>query len=243
MSDVSGRYPGHMSQATGPARAMRSDARRNRDALICAARRVFAEHGLEAPLEQVAREAGVAIGTLYRHFPTRVELIQEIFAVKLQAWLEAAELAVAMDDAWGGFCLYVETMCELQAGDRGFNDLASIRLPDSERIDSVQQHIIVLGGQVVERAQREGTLRADVTHEDLAFVIWSHSRITQATQGIAPRVWRRYLHLMLDAFRAGNARPLPEPPLTRDQLYHAMLQLGGPGGCAGAPVPPPVRDR
>ena len=222
-----------MSTPQGVTRAMRRDARRNRDALLCAARHAFAEHGLDAPLEQVARQAGVAIGTLYRHFPTRVELVQEIFAVKLQAWLDAAEKAVAMDDAWAGFCLYVETMCELQAGDRGFNDLASIRLPDSERIDGVQQRIIQLGGRIVARAQQEGTLRADVTHEDLAFVIWSHSRITQATQGIAPNSWRRYLHLMLDAFRAERAHELPEPPLTHDQLYRAMLQLGGAGGCVG----------
>jgi AcrR family transcriptional regulator len=222
-----------MSTPQGTTRAMRSDARRNRDALLCAARRAFAEHGLDAPLEQVARQAGVAIGTLYRHFPTRVELVQEIFAAKLRAWLEAAEKAVAMDDAWAGFCLYVETMCELQAGDRGFNDLASMRLPSSERIDRAQRRIAQLGVEIVARAQRQGSLRADVVHEDLAFVIWSHSRICQATHGVAPGAWRRYLHLMLDAFRAGRAHPLPEPPLTRDQLYQAMLRLGASGTCAG----------
>lgn len=212
---------------------MRSDARRNRDALLCAARGAFAEHGLDAPLEQVARQAGVAIGTLYRHFPTRVDLIQEIFAAKLQAWLDAAERAVAIADPWAGFCLYVATMCELQAGDRGFNDLASMRLPASERIDGAQRRIARLGVEIVERAQRQGSLRADVTPEDLAFVIWSHGRITQATQGVAPRAWRRYVHLMLDAFRAERAHPLPEPPLTHDQLYRAMLQLGASGTCAG----------
>src|SRR5215467_14501247 len=103
-----------MSDSQRVTRSMRSDARRNRDALLGAARAVFAEHGLDAPLEQVARRAGVAIGTLYRHFPTRVDLVQEIFECKLQAWLDAAERAVAMDDAWAGFTLYVETMCELQ---------------------------------------------------------------------------------------------------------------------------------
>lgn len=76
-------------------------------------------------------------------------------------------------------------------------------------------------------------MREDVTPEDLAFVIWSHSRITEATCGIAPTAWRRHLHLMLDAFRADRAHPLPEPPITPDQLYRAMVQLGGYGTCTG----------
>ena len=222
-----------MSTQQGVTRVMRSDARRNRDALLCAARAVFAEHGLDAPLEQVARQAGVSIGTLYRHFPTRVDLVQEMFAAKLQAWLDVAEEAVANQDAWAGFCLYVETVCELQAGDRGFNDIASMRLPSSERIDAVQRRIAQLGVEIVARAQAQGRLRPDVAFEDLAFVIWSHSRITQATHGVAPCAWRRYVHLMLDAFRADRAHPLPEPPLTHDQLALAMLQLGSSGACAG----------
>jgi hypothetical protein len=70
-----------------------------------------------------------------------------------------------------------------------------------------------------------------VTAEDLSFVIWSHSRITQATHGIAPRAWRRHLHLMFDAFRAERAHPLPEPAMTPQQAYDAMVRLGGPVGC------------
>lgn len=216
-----------------PARPLRRDAQRNRDALLAAARECFAEHGLEAPLEQVAKRAGVAIGTLYRHFPARVDLVQALFAEKLSAWLDAAEQAAAMPDAWAGFCLYVETMCALQADDRGFNDLTSIRLPAAACIERTQARIHQLGIQIVERAQEQGALRPDVTPEDLAFLIWSHSRITEATHGIAPGCWRRYLHLMLDAFRADRAHPLPEPPLTPDQLYAAMVRLGGSGACAG----------
>lgn len=215
-------------------RPLRRDAQRNRDALLTAARDAFAEHGLEAPLEQVAKGAGVAIGTLYRHFPTRLDLVQAIFAEKLQAWLMAAERAAAMDDAWEGFCLYLETTCELQADDRGFNDLTSMRLPVSGCLEGTQNRILELGVRIVARAQEQGAVRADITHQDLAFVIWSHSRVTEATRGIAPRAWRRHLYLLLDAFRADRAHPLPEPPLTHDELYRAMLRLGGSGACAGS---------
>jgi AcrR family transcriptional regulator len=224
--------------STGQARPMRSDARRNRDGLLCAARVAFAEHGLDAPLEHVAREAGVSIGTLYRHFPARIDLVQAVFTESLTGLLEAAERAAAMDDAWAGFCMYVESMCELQADDRGLNDLAGIRLPNSACLDAIQQRIGQLGVTVVERAQRQGRLRPDVTPEDLAFVTWSHGRIAEATKGIAPQAWRRHLHLVLDGFRAHRASPLPEPPLTRTQLYRAMVRLGGAGPCGTQPRGP-----
>jgi AcrR family transcriptional regulator len=226
-----------MSLTPGAARGLRSDARRNRDALLRAARAAFAAYGLDAALEQVARDAGVAIGTLYRHFPTRIDLVQAVFIDRLEELLAAAERAAGMDDAWAGFCLYVETRCELQASDRGFDDLAGIRLPSSACIDAIQDRILQLGVTVVERAQRQGALRTDITPEDLAFVTWSQGRIAEATRGIAPNAWRRHLHLVLDAFRADRASPLAEPPLTRDELYQAMVRLGGAGPCGGQSPP------
>jgi AcrR family transcriptional regulator len=169
----------------------------------------------------------VAIGTLYNHFPARLDLVQEVFAGKLATWVAAAEQALTMDDAWDGLCLFLETMCELQARDRGFNDFASIRLPENACLAGQQTRIHDLGVGIVERAQEQGRLRPDLVPEDLAFVIWSHSRIIEATDGIAPHAWRRHLYLMLDGFRAEHAHPLPEPPLTPQQLYRAMLRLGG----------------
>jgi AcrR family transcriptional regulator len=212
---------------TPPCRRLRRDAQRNRDALLDAARADFAEHGLDAPLEQVAKHAGVSIGTLYRHFPSRLDLIGALFTDKLQRWRDAAEQAAARDDAWEGFVQLTETMCELWADDRGFNDLVSIRLPDSAGLTAIQNRIHALTVRIMRRAQEQGTLRTDITPEDLAFVIWSHSRITQATRTVAPDAWRRHLYLMLDGFRAERAHPLPEPPLSPRQAHDAMTTLGG----------------
>jgi hypothetical protein len=103
-------------------------------------------------------------------------------------------------------------MCELQASDRGFNDLASMRFPDARHTAGAQARIYDLSRRIVGRAQDSGLLRADVTAEDLAFLIWSQARIIQATRTVAPRAWRRHLGLMLDAFRAERAHTLPEPP-------------------------------
>ncbi|MDP9239379.1 MAG: hypothetical protein M3O55_01900 [Actinomycetota bacterium] len=80
---------------------------------------------------------------------------------------------------------------------------------------------------IIRRAHEQSSLRPDLTTEDLAFVIWSQSRINQATRHVAPRAWRRHLYLMLDGFRAERAHPLPEPPMTGEQAYRAMVGLNG----------------
>jgi AcrR family transcriptional regulator len=221
---------------TGPTsqneeRPRRKDAQRNRDALLCAGRSTFAAEGLDAPLEGIARRAGVAIGTLYRHFPTRLDLVEAIFTEKLQAWIDAGEAALATLVPWDGFAYFLERVCELQAHDRGFGDLTSVRLPDSGSMERARARMYELSCRLVERAQQDGSLRPDVTPEDLAFLIWAHTRITDATHAIAPRAWRRQLALMLDGLRAPAANPLPEPPLEPRQVYQAMVNLGARGAC------------
>ena len=204
----------------------RKDSRRNRAALVAAARTAFAEEGINAVLEGIARRAGLAIGTLYRHFPTRMDLVAAIIAEKKRAWIKAAEAAVVMEPAWDGLAFFLERTCELQAGDLAFNDVASMRFPYAPRIEAARKREYDLARRIVERAQAEGSLRADVTAEDLAFIVWGLSRVSEATHAIDPRAWRRYLALTLDGFRAGAAHPLPVPPLRPRQVLRAQLRLG-----------------
>jgi AcrR family transcriptional regulator len=216
---------------TGGRRPLRKDAQRNRDAILLAARAAFAAHGVDAPLETVARRAGVAIGTLYRHFPSRLCLVEAVFIEKAEAWVEAAEQALSFPDAWDGFAFYLERLCELQSDDRGFNDVACMRMASACCLEEAKDRAYLLGRRIVRRAQRAGSLRADITAEDIAFLLWASTRITEATYAIAPGAWRRHLGLMLDAFRAENAHGLPEPPLAPHQLHEAMLTLADPGRC------------
>ena len=206
-------------------RALRRDAQRNRAMILEAARVAFAAQGLEASLETVARQAGVAIGTLYRHFPTRMHLIEAVFTEKAAAWVAAAEQALAIPDPWDGFAHYLERLCELQADDRGFNDVASMRLSAAHGLEETKDRAYRLSLRIVARARRSGALRPDASAEDIALVLWACSRITEATQSVAPQAWRRHLGLMLDAFRAENAHPLPVPPLRPHQVHAAMLAL------------------
>jgi AcrR family transcriptional regulator len=203
----------------------RRDAQERHNRLIAAAQREFAARGVDASLERIARDAGVAIGTLYRHFPTRLNLLMAAFEPRLREFLDGADNALEMDDPWEGFVYYLENLFRVQAGDRGFNDFLSRRFPgnaDSERIHDLMCQQIE---DVLTRAQKAGQARPDIAQADIVNLIWSNGRMIDATSTTAPNAWRRQLYLMLDAYRAERAHPIPEPPMTDAQLYDAMVHL------------------
>jgi AcrR family transcriptional regulator len=203
----------------------RRDAQERRDKLIAAAQGEFAAHGVDASLEKIARDAGVAIGTLYRHFPTRLDLLMAAFKPRLQEFLDGAKKALEMDDPWEGFVCYLENLFGVQAGDRGFNDFLSRRFPDSADTEHIHDQMCRQIEDVLTRAQEAGEARPDITVADIVNLVWSNGRIIDATSTTAPNAWRRYLYLMLDAYRAERAHSIPEPPMTYEQLYDAMVHL------------------
>lgn len=210
-----------------PARTLRRDAQRNRERIIDAASALFAERGLDAPLEEVARRAGVSIGTLYNRFPTRNDLIDAVFSIRLEAFAKAGERALEYDDPWAGLVAYLERICELQAGDRGLADLLSRQVPGAPEIARLAACGHRQAAELIERARQAGALRADFCAEDLVFITWSMARIIEATAGVSPEAWRRYLHFVLDGLRAGNALPNPVPALTPAEVHQARVNLGG----------------
>ena len=211
---------------TTRSRRPRRDAQRNRAAVLAAARDVFSTAGLDAPLEQIARQAGVGIGTLYRNFPSRTALFDVLLSASMADQLAIAEHALELADPWEGFCHYLVETTAREAEDRSLNDMMSMRFPRMPGADAIRRRVYAAIGRLVERAQDAGRLRGDVTPEDLAFIRWSTWRVLVATESVAPEVWRRHLALLIDGFRAENAHPLPEPPLTPRQTYRAMLTLG-----------------
>jgi AcrR family transcriptional regulator len=206
-------------------RPLRRDARESRDKLIAAARAEFAANGVDASLEKIARDAGVAIGTLYRHFPTRLDLLMAALRPRLQEFVEGADKAVEMDDPWDAFVAYLDNLLAVQAGDRGFNDFLSRRFPGNSETEHIHDVLCQQIDDVLVRAQKAGRARPDITRADIINLIWSNGRIIDATSVKAPTAWRRQLHLMLDAYRAERAHPVPEPPMTDEQLYDAMVHL------------------
>src|SRR3954470_18110866 len=113
---------------------LRADAARNRNALLAAAAKVMSEHGLDAPLDEIAREAGVGNATLYRHFPTRCALVAEVFAATLRTVAAAGGEALTDPDPWHAFTTHIGFLCRLQATDRGLADLLTTAIPGAPEL-------------------------------------------------------------------------------------------------------------
>jgi len=203
----------------------RRDAQERHERIIDAARREFAARGVDASLERIARDAGVAIGTLYRHFPTRLDLLLAALQPRLHEFAEGSKTALEIDDPWEGFVSYLENLFRVQAGDRGFNDFLSRRFPGSTETERIHDEMCRQISDVLTRAQEAGKARRDITLADVVNLIWSNGRMIDATSRTAPNAWRRQLFLMLDAYRADRAHPIADPPMTDEQLYEAMVRL------------------
>ena len=115
-------------------RPLRADAARNRARLLVAAREVFAERGLDATMDEVARRAGVGVGTAYRRFRNRDELIAALFEERFEEFMGVLDKALADDDAWRGLSGFLERSMEMQAEDRGFKELMHQSAEGRERI-------------------------------------------------------------------------------------------------------------
>jgi AcrR family transcriptional regulator len=203
----------------GPRPALRADAARNRDALIAAARAVFAEQGLGAPLDEIARRAGVGNATLYRRFPTREELVEAALLDPMAEYVAAAEEGLADPDTWAGFRDYVLRLCQLQARDRGLADLlvTTIRT-NSDALEHLRDTALDRTRRLIQRAQDAGELRADFRHQDLALLLMANAGLVQRTQAQAPDSWRRVAAFLLDGLQARAATPAPPPPSERAVL-------------------------
>ncbi|EOD67128.1 TetR/AcrR family transcriptional regulator [Amycolatopsis vancoresmycina] len=173
-------------------RPLRADARRNREALVAAAREVFRAKGVDAPLDEIARRAEVAIGTLYNRFPTRADLVEAAFLPTLQEAEAVLEEALACADPWAGFVLFVERSVLMQVSDRGFTEVCSRTFDPASGLEKAKQANASRMQGIVSRAQDAGVLRPDFRLVDFAVVFAAAS---------AAQDWRHGLALVLDGLR------------------------------------------
>ena len=212
--------------ADPPIRRTRKDADRNRRRIIESASQVFQEQGLKASLAEVARRAEVGIGTLYRHFAGRDELVAAIVADDLTYLLSLADQALLADDPWEalvGFCL---AQTEQGARRRVIRELVVLHdarpNPGAMPSGGVFPRLELL----VERARSHGDLRPDATPQDFILMLSAMARVVEVTADVAPDQWRRALTLSLDGMRAdGVLSRLPEPALGTAELEKGMFNL------------------
>ena len=200
---------------------LRRDARANRERILEAARAVFADEGIDASVEQIAQRAGVGMGTLYRRFPTKHDLVEAVIAESLDAFVTAAEDGLADEDAWTGFTGFVERVLELHAENRALRELLA-GTEHGEARDEVRKRVRPLVRRLVERAQADGSLRPDFVPEDMPLVFMTGGRVIEASRCVAPDLWRRYVGLLLDGLRAEGATQLPRSPLTPRQMNQLL---------------------
>lgn len=196
--------------STPPAKAMRADARRNRERILEIARAQFAEYGLEAQMDDIAREAGVGVGTVYRHFPTKDDLVRALQAARFEWLAELASECLGADDPWLGFKDFMYRSAELQAADRALSEIMAAR-PEPMAEEAVRSGLAGLVAELVARAQRSGDLRPDVVSHDVPMIMCGLGRATGVGPNDPSISWDRYMTIIIDGLRASpQATELPE---------------------------------
>jgi AcrR family transcriptional regulator len=200
---------------------LRSDARRNHELLVAAARELFATGGVDASVDEITKRAGVGTGTLYRHFATKEELIDAVLDDAFCEYLGLAEAALEDPDAWSGLCAFLERALALHAANHGFKDVVATRAHGLRRAAAMRRRLRPLVTLLVQRAQAQGTLRADFAPEDVSLLLWGGHGVIECSEGVAPQIWRRYLGLVLDGLRTTSPTPLERHPLSASQANRA----------------------
>ncbi|MCX5240659.1 TetR/AcrR family transcriptional regulator [Streptomyces prunicolor] len=205
------------------ARPLRRDAALNREKILLAAREVFGRHGLGVTLDDVARHAGVGVGTVYRRFPDKETLVRALFEQDLGIRQASAERALAHPDPWEGFVDFLTEMGADLAENRGLQEVIMLGSHSSEPIETVRGGMLPFLEALIKRAQESGDLRAEITPSDIPVIVQMLSAASQFTQGKRPDVWRRYFEIILNGIRQRpDNLPLTTPSLSNETVEQVM---------------------
>ncbi|WP_344860870.1 helix-turn-helix domain-containing protein [Amycolatopsis ultiminotia] len=204
----------------------RSDARYNRERILDAARTVFAAEGVDVPMREIARRAGVGPATLYRHFPTKEALATEAFTDEMNACHAIVGDGLAEDDPWRGFCLVIEKICELHARNRGFTTAFMSTFPRAVDFAAKRDAEVKAIAELTRRAKRTGRLRPDFAVEDLILVLMANSGIQTTSPAARVAASRRFAALAIQAFQTSPERA-PLPPVARLDLTPPVPTVAG----------------
>ena len=215
------------TDADRSATGLRADAERNRRRIVDAARTLFAVDGLGVSMAAVAREAGVGKATLSRHFASPHELIDAVFADRMDAYVQATATALTADDPWQGFLDYITAVCEMQSLDRGFADLLIVTFEAAPTLEALREQAYLGFLQIIDRAMKSGHLRVDFASEDLVVLLMANAGVVTATNHNAPDASRRLVTQMLRGY-ANPGAPLPPaaPAPSSGDLHKAMARPG-----------------
>ncbi|KUN83293.1 TetR/AcrR family transcriptional regulator [Streptomyces griseoruber] len=196
---------------------LRADAERNRLRILAAAREVFAERGLDVTIDDIARHAGVGVGTAYRRFTNREQLVEAVFEEGAGHLIALAERALTHEDPWDGFVQFFLATAEDFAEDRGLREAFLEGLHGKIRVAAARDRLIPAVSALIARAQQAGQLRGDLEPTDIPLLQLMLGAVTEHSRTVAPAVWRRYLVLLLDGLRHDRDHPTPLPHRALDK--------------------------
>lgn len=214
---------GLVSPHTTTGRPLRKDAERNRQRVLEAARDLFAVRGLEPNLNDVAHHAGVGVGTVYRRFATKAELLEALFEDGLDQLTALAETALRQPHSWQGFAWYVEQMCEITATDRGLREMAFGKSYVCDRLNAAHERLVPVLRELVERAQEDGHLRPELSSTDIPIFGLLAGTVSEFAGHVDNELWRRYVVILLEGIRYRSEQVrLPVDALNHEEMDAAM---------------------
>jgi AcrR family transcriptional regulator len=201
-----------MSTPATPTGGLRADAVRSRELLLRAAREVLAAEGTEASVADIAVRAGLGKGTVFRHYPTKDDLIAAVVGDVLDTLLAKGIGLLDTTDPAAALYEFMADAIDLQARDRAFCEVVARTSQQHPRVQAAVGRLHDLVERLTERARTEGAIRDDVTGTDIALLLSGVYQTAAPLAATQPELWRRYLALALDGLQPGTARPLPHPP-------------------------------
>lgn len=211
-------------------RPLRADAARNRELLLLSARELFARRGLDVTLDEIARNAGVGVGTAYRRFANKDALIEALFEDQLDRMVRLATESLDKVGTWDGFVEAIGSFTAQMAADRGLRDVVFRNYGRGDRIAKLRERFVPTMEAVVRRAQEAGVLRADAAPTDLPIIEIMIGVVDVFAEPVRAGLYPRYLTLILDGLRARpGLTPLPVPALTNDEFDRLTLIPPPPG--------------
>jgi AcrR family transcriptional regulator len=196
---------------------LRADAQRNLVRVLDAAREVFAEQGVDAPVTEIADRAGVGVGTIFRRFPTKDDLLVAVVEQRTEQLIEAADLALESPDPGAALRGFMETATAMQISDVCWCE-AGADLFEREGIRELTDVLVGKIGELLTSAQTAGQIRSDVRALDIPVLLMAVAKSGLMLEDAVPGAWKRYLAIILDGLRPEAARPLPRRPLSRRQF-------------------------
>jgi AcrR family transcriptional regulator len=201
---------------------MRADARRNRERVLEVADDLFGEIGVKAQMDDVAERAGVGVGTVYRHFPTKAALLEAVITMRFESMLRDVQAAASDPDPGVALRRFASAMADHQARNRALAEGMASEIDLPVLLAGVKESMQQTVTELVGRAQAAGAIRADIGPSDVSMLLSGIAHVVELAGDLGATLRRRYLTIVLDGLRPADASPLPGRPHDLDEFHRLV---------------------